>query len=278
MILWSPPPWSSVRSHRWLARHQATRWLDLVVGALGILVMVIVNCADLCNGRNRSAKDTRGAFTQDHHQPQRHRPTGTGRRDTVADPARRRKGPQAGLLSAHRRHATPAQRLHGLPPRRRQTRSAGRRPAVGALAASNDGSNSHLRRRTIGLATQGGTGWTVLLFDKLDEALMTMEQAALRRHPQCASRGWQAQVGGVVLGLGAAIAVARPGPRRRVSVMTEALLARAAASPLALAMVLASCGHSEHWGGRRRRCRYTGRHGIMPPQPRCRRTQFRARV
>nr|WP_304486972.1 PE domain-containing protein [Mycobacterium tuberculosis] len=45
-----------------------------------------------------------------------HRPTGTGRRDTVADPARRRRGPQAGLLSAHRLDALAAhRRAHGLP-------------------------------------------------------------------------------------------------------------------------------------------------------------------
>ncbi len=58
--------------------------------------------------RTAAAPKHGGRVTEDRHHHGDHRAAGTGRRDAVPDPARGRRGPQAVLLPAHRRHAETA--------------------------------------------------------------------------------------------------------------------------------------------------------------------------
>ena len=109
-------------ANRWLAKRTRRRVnIGFVAGGLAVLIMLmwVVTALVISTIDSRSAKEHRGRVAQDRHHAGDHRAAGAGRRNAVADPARRRERPQAVLLPTHRHDAATAVRV----PRRGTMRS-----------------------------------------------------------------------------------------------------------------------------------------------------------
>ncbi len=186
------------------------------------------------------------------------------------------EGHKQAFYPAHRRHATPAQHLHGPPP---PSVGDGRQVAVGAAGGEPTTGSNSLSPVSYRAATPRWH-WVKAeghIFTTFDKALTKHRPShGTKPHPTAPTSsmriaGWQARRWAAWCSAGAAIAVALGlWPRLKSMVMT--LGPPGAGQPTraaGMAMVLASCDHSETLGVRRRRPLPTpvGME-IMPPAPR----------